>query len=637
MLFQRIENSALTPIKTRLGEALTIYKMAIGLSDERPQCLKILSLFVITFIFCLSVYGQKDSKKDSLQSIYKSGNYPKEGQLKILKELAMDHSNSDTWLFYSETLIKVASELDSPDYVFQGYLQKGNALRVKGDLSNALESYFIGAQIAEEQNLTKRLGTVYIAIADVYDIMGNHKNATKYQQNAIRILRQEKDSVNIASALLNAGDAFTNAGKLDTAMIYTKEAETIFQKIHSPMGQAYSLGNLGTIYAKQSMDLKAEYSMNKAILLLEALKEYPPIPVYLNYIADIYLEKGDANSALKFANQSLKLSQQYGMKKEIGEAYLKLSKILERTGNIKESYTAYKRHISYQDSVNNISSVQQMAELRTDFEISKKQIEVDLLNMQKRNQQIIVLATAIALILIALLAFGLYRRYRYVNHTNQIIAEERDRSDSLLLNILPKETAQELKERGKVAARKFESVTVLFTDFEGFTRYAESLAPEQLVESIDYYFSKFDQIIEAHGLEKIKTIGDAYMCAGGLPFPSKDHALKVVKAALEIAAFVKHTKQSTDIVYTFDVRIGINSGPVVAGVVGTKKFAYDIWGDTVNLAARMETGSEPNKINVSQHTYELIKDEFICQYRGGLEAKNKGMVKMYFVDGASPN
>ena len=154
-----------------------------------------------------------------------------------------------------------------------------------------------------------------------------------------------------------------------------------------------------------------------------------------------------------------------------------------------------------------------------------------------------------------------------------------------------------------------------------------------MVETIGFYFSKFDEIIDKYGLEKIKTIGDAYMCAGGLPFPTEDHAHNMVRAAFEIAEFVEETKNNVDASeLNFDIRIGINTGPVVAGVVGTKKFAYDIWGDTVNIASRMESNSEPGKINISENTYEIIKDTFDCEYRGKIQAKGKGEIEMFFVE-----
>ncbi|MGE5108988.1 MAG: adenylate/guanylate cyclase domain-containing protein, partial [Sphingobacteriales bacterium] len=215
--------------------------------------------------------------------------------------------------------------------------------------------------------------------------------------------------------------------------------------------------------------------------------------------------------------------------------------------------------------------------------------------------------------------------------TNELYLEKK-KSDDLLLNILPEEIANELKQTGRTIPRSYEVATVMFTDFENFTSKSEKLSPEELVNMIDTCFRKFDEIISKYNLEKIKTIGDAYLCVSGLP-DTKDHnAANVVNAAIEIIEAINSMRQNADENGYFDIRIGIHTGPLVAGVVGDKKFAYDIWGDTVNTAARMEQNSEPNKINISQSTYELVKDEFNCVFRGKKAAKNKGMIEMYFAE-----
>ncbi|MDX2072077.1 MAG: adenylate/guanylate cyclase domain-containing protein [Haliscomenobacter sp.] len=207
-------------------------------------------------------------------------------------------------------------------------------------------------------------------------------------------------------------------------------------------------------------------------------------------------------------------------------------------------------------------------------------------------------------------------------------------SDELLLNILPEEVAEELKTKGAAEARLFDAVTVLFTDFKGFTQLSEQLSAIELVKEINLCFSMFDQIIHKHGIEKIKTIGDAYMAAGGLPIPNKSHAEDVVKAAVEIQHFMQEYKQTKlqQGELFFELRIGIHTGPVVAGIVGTKKFQYDIWGDTVNTASRMESSGEIGKINISGTTYDLVKTLFQCSHRGKVYAKGKGEIDMYFVD-----
>lgn len=585
------------------------------------------------FIFSLALFSQNSTSIDSLETIYITRKYNKEEQLAILKRLSYDHPDPEKALKYSEELIINATTLDSIDYLFNGYLNKGNALKLKGDLSAALESYFEGAKITIDKNDNTDLGIVNIAIADVYSIMDNNTKANQYYEEAIDILRKENDSLNLASALLNAGDEYFNQGDFETAIIYFKESGIIFKNIHYRLGTAHNLGNTGMVYAEQGKNELAKENILEAIKILEDLKEYYPISIYLTYMSDIYLKQDDWKIAVNYSKLSLELSKKYGLKKQISDANLQLSSLYEHTGNLDEYIKYYKGHIAYKDSVNNISSVQQIEALRADFEISQKQIEVDLLNEQKRTQSILVISIIIALISLLLLAIGLYRRYRFIYKTNVIIENEKNRSENLLLNILPKETAHELKEFGKVKAKRFESVSVLFTDFKEFTQFAESLTPEELVESVDFYFSKFDEIIEKYKLEKIKTIGDAYMCAGGLPFPDKNHVKNIITAAIEINDFVIKSKNYNPNNYTrFDIRIGINTGPVVAGVVGTKKFAYDIWGDTVNIASRMESMSKPGKINISESTYELIKDDFNCEFRGEIQVKSKGTLKMYFVN-----
>jgi adenylate cyclase len=207
------------------------------------------------------------------------------------------------------------------------------------------------------------------------------------------------------------------------------------------------------------------------------------------------------------------------------------------------------------------------------------------------------------------------------------------RSDELLLNILPEEVADELKKKGSADARQFDHVTVLFTDFKNFTQLSGQLSARELVEEINYCYSNFDRIITEFGIEKIKTIGDSYMCVGGLPAPDSNHAIKTVKAALAIRDFMvaEKIKRAQIGQSFFEIRIGLHSGPVVAGIVGIKKFAYDIWGDTVNIASRMESSGEEGMVNISDTIYLLIKDKFECKHRGKIAAKNKGDIDMFFV------
>lgn len=593
-------------------------------------------LLIGFFFIVQNISGQNQKVADSLAKIYQNDILRDTAKLELLRNLSFNEVNDlNLSLKYAEELISLSKRLGNNLYLHRGYFQKGNKKRLLGDLDEALDAYFKSGDAARKAKFTRGEGSTYGAIADIYAFSNNHPNARLYYTKSITTLRQSNDSIALASVISNAGDEFLNNKIYDSALLYFREAEIIFEKVNYLIGKAYSQGNIGMVYANIGQSDLAEKNINEATWILEEAGDFYPICVYLISMCDIYLKKGDKKTAMNYAQRSLKLAKQYGLKDQISDASLKLSELYEGAGRPIESFKYYKNYIAYRDSVNNIKSVQKMADLRTDFEVSKKQVEVDLLNLQKRNQRIIVIATTIALVLIFLLAVGLYRRNTFIKRTNIIIQEEKNRSESLLLNILPAETAMELKQSGKVLAKRFESVTVLFTDFKGFTHYAENLSPERLVESVDFYFSKFDEIIEKYGLEKIKTVGDSYMCAGGLPFPTEDHAYKMVLAAFEIAEFVKEAKKQISANDArFEIRIGINTGPAVAGVVGTKKFAYDIWGDTVNIASRMESNSVPGKINVSENTYVLIKDFFNCEYRGDIEVKNRGKMKMYFVNNA---
>ncbi len=220
-----------------------------------------------------------------------------------------------------------------------------------------------------------------------------------------------------------------------------------------------------------------------------------------------------------------------------------------------------------------------------------------------------------------------------MNQLYSQLEQERRKSDELLLNILPQKIADELKHVGKVKPVYYESASIIFTDFKDFTKLAEQLTPEELVDELDYCFSFFDMVAETHNLEKLKTIGDSYMCVAGIPTSTSTHAIDAVLAALQIKAFIdwrKYEKTKKNQPY-WEIRIGIHSGSLLAGVIGKKKFTYDVWGDSVNTAARMESSGEPGAINISQATFELVKDFFDCEYRGKIEAKNKGLIDMYFV------
>ncbi|MCE5346133.1 MAG: hypothetical protein LLG13_07590 [Bacteroidales bacterium] len=260
------------------------------------------------------------------------------------------------------------------------------------------------------------------------------------------------------------------------------------------------------------------------------------------------------------------------------------------------------------------------------------------------------IAIVFYLILVSLIVWALYdqlnlrfARKQYmleqiINKRTEDLIIEKEKTEALLANVLPKTTADEIIAKGKATKIKYNFVTVLFSDIQGFTKIAEEMNPEILIDELDKFFFHFDSVVEKYGIEKIKTIGDAYMCAGGIPEKNRTNPVEVILAALEMRTYMNKLKKTSELegMKYWDIRIGIHTGTVVAGVVGQKKLSYDIWGDTVNTASRMESSGEAGKINISGTTYEFVKDFFDCEYRGKMPVKYKGELEMYFVNGIIP-
>ena len=349
----------------------------------------------------------------------------------------------------------------------------------------------------------------------------------------------------------------------------------------------------------------------------------------------MYFNQKNYQEAKKYIDKSLEFSKETGSLYNLANNYYNLSIIDSAMGKYKKALEHFKLYTVYRDSIDNEENTKKMIQSEMQYEFDKKEaltkIETDAkLKKQKMLRNGFIGGFAVVL----LFAIVFFRQRNKTKKQKKLAEEEKQRSEDLLLNILPLEVALELKTTGISKAKAFTMVTVMFTDFKDFTKVSEKISAELLVDEIHQCFSAFDNIIQKYKIEKIKTIGDAYLCASGLPISNYTHAVDMIRAAIEIRNFIqerKKEKEARDEI-AFEIRIGIHTGPVVAGIVGIKKYAYDIWGDTVNIAARMEQNSEAGKINISGNTYELIKNNFICEYRGKIEAKNKGMIDMYFVE-----
>ncbi len=307
--------------------------------------------------------------------------------------------------------------------------------------------------------------------------------------------------------------------------------------------------------------------------------------------------------------------------------YLLLNNAYKLSGDFKNATNILEQYITLQSQIIADENKSRSASYETEQKINILNIQQERQQVEIDRQKLIKNLIASGLVLVFLFSIiTLVQRNR--------ISKEKNRSDNLLLNILPLETAEELKSKGSADAKHYDEVTVMFTDFKNFTQATEKLSASELVKEIHHCYSRFDEIITKYNLEKIKTIGDSYMCAGGLPVPNNTNAIDTVNAALEMQQFFSQHLVANSLLGNAGVglRIGCHTGPVVAGIVGIKKFAYDIWGDTVNIASRMESSGEAGKVNISGETYNRVKGQFKCIHRGKILAKNKGDVDMYFID-----
>ncbi|MCT4622091.1 MAG: adenylate/guanylate cyclase domain-containing protein [Schleiferiaceae bacterium] len=452
-----------------------------------------------------------------------------------------------------------------------------------------------------------------------------------YQDSAIALMKYSK-----ANGYLQEYDNFWSIIRSQLMMnndfkriyeLYVVEYPNEFKMLKKMRPLAYERIKAYLFEYEQNLD-SADYQWRKVIQTLESTEDLYRISHVKRRYAQ-YLQRNGRNAeAYAMAQEALEDSKKANYSDFMAYNLKMLADMDEVDENYKQALAYTKLHdsIMIDKILRSQSTDLAVLDQKTEYEQKEKirQFEEERKRTQTFYNYMALIASLFVFIVVSSIV---YRQYR-------LTRKEKERSENLLLNILPQETAEELKEKGTTSAKKFDNVTVFFCDIVSFTKIAEKLSPEELVKEIDTYFREFDEIMKRHDLEKIKTIGDAYMAAGGLHSGDDDSALNVTRAAFDVLDKIEELREVREQSNrpAFQVRVGINTGAVVAGVVGSTKFQYDIWGDAVNTAARMEQNSEPGKINASKSTYERIKNEFNCTYRGYKEAKNKGEIEMYFVD-----
>jgi len=514
------------------------------------------------------------------------------------------------------------------------YLLHGRYTEAVRTMQPAAQQYLL---LGDTMLAMDALWTIAGALGD----QGNTVGALRIYRQALDLLGN-KQPYRQFHFLVGAAEVLVNAGALDTACVIMVQAQELLDAKRTVDG----LGVLAVIRAHVHL-LRHECDaalriLDPLVAMVDTERAIPPnTPYRYAYSAEAHLCMGHTEQAVRLAREGLRISELYGLPVHRLENIRVLAKAYEQIGDIPKAFELSKRYHALKDSAFNADAATAANNTVLAGEFQRQQIgdsvrvaearardseRAEARLDQERTRRNIFLFAGLGLLVFGVVVFQQRKR-------TQVALQ---RSDELLLNILPEEVAAELKAKGSAEAVQIDHVTVLFTDFKGFTAMSELVTPKQLVKDLHECFSAFDQICEKQGLEKIKTIGDAYMAAGGLPTPNTTHAMDVIHAAFEMRDFIaegKARKAAAGLPY-FEIRIGIHTGPVVAGIVGVKKFQYDIWGDTVNTASRMESSGEVGQVNISEATYALVKNEPRLTFtpRGKVQAKGKGEMEMYFVN-----
>jgi len=542
-----------------------------------------------------------------------------------------------------ENSLNIYEEIGDKMGALRAYYNIGMVYNIKGADAKALEYFLSSLKISDEVGY--KIGSAYVQsnIGTIYAKQEEFPKALDYFQRGLKIAKEEGAKPLNSICLNNIGNIYKEQGDNLKALDYYQSALKIDEETRDKKSSAVVLGNIGDIYLFQKEYTKSFDYNQRSLNIREEIGDKWGSIYPLTSLGKIYREQGDNLKALEYCKKAQSIGQEIGALSEEKNACQCLYDTYKAMGQGNEALVYLEKIKIIDDSLNTQETTKKLQQMEFQKEmladsIAKAEVarlvdEAHKDEVRKKNR------TRNALIggalLLFLLAAGFYSRWRFVRKAKNIIEEEKDRSNNLLLNILPADIAEELKIYGKAEARDFDMVSILFTDFKGFTEQSAKLSAQDLVSEINTCFEAFDGIMAKYGIEKIKTIGDAYMAAGGLPVPTDDSVKKTVLAVLEMQAFIgaRHKAQFESGLPAFQMRAGIHTGPVVAGIVGVKKFQYDVWGDTVNTASRMESHGAVGKVNISQITYELIKDdhEFTFEHRGKVEAKGKGEVDMYFV------
>lgn len=589
--------------------------------------------------------------------------------------------NSDTAIYYAKKQLSMAREGGWRNLEGMGLIMIGVSLEISGELDSAIHYYKSARTLGTAIEDSTVLVASHNSLGRVYSRKGMYQLSIEETLKAVELVSESTNQKQNASILNSVGMRFNELNRNAQAASFFRRSLELNEHIQDTTQIIINCSNLGKTYLSlQKLD-SSLYFYRKA-LKLSSLKanRYQNMIAYSG-LALNYLERDQLDSAQWAKDSSETIAFIVNDAFRIHQADVTQAKILLKKGEYREAIAHLEEALAWFNEENYVSTsidileslsiawdmagedgkallyLKRMNALKDRVYLEQRERameQVDIYRQQRQDKERALLDQQLehqtglrnlffllGVLMLILMAVGL-NRYLFERKTKKLLAEknaliefEKGRSDKLLLNILPDDVAEELKETGRSNARHFDQVTVLFTDFVSFTDISANLTAQELVEEIDHCFRAFDEIMNRYDIEKIKTIGDAYMAAGDLQDDEVVNPLSVVMAALEMQEFM--TNYANELKDSgrkgFEMRVGLHTGPVVAGIVGMTKFQYDIWGDTVNTAARMESHGGAGKVNISNYTYEMLKNEpsLAFESRGMLAVKGKGEMEMHFV------
>ncbi|MCD5414138.1 MAG: tetratricopeptide repeat protein [Clostridiales bacterium] len=487
----------------------------------------------------------------------------------------------------------------------------------------ALENYYDALSIYKAIEYKDGIGTTYNNIAVVYENLGNSKVSIDYYLKAINIFTEINNRERIAILFNNIGLVFVSQELYDEGLDFFRQSILLSTEIANESEIASSYNNIGVLSNLLGDYQDALANHYKALEIRKRIDDKDGIiNSYVN-IGTVYFNSNKLDKSLEYFDNALNAAREISDKEGLQSALFNLSKVHSELGNYKEAYSFKSLYSTLSKMIADETYLKNIAEMQEIFEAERKARQIQLLTKDNEislvllnQQRIIILSLALIVLLALILGF--------------IIVKEKKKSDKLLHNVLPKKVARELKKKGKSKPENFQNVTVFFSDIVEFTSISSKLSPQYLINELNDMFTTFDSIMTKHNCERIKTIGDAYLAVCGLPIKNEKHAENITNAAIEIMSYM-NTRNLTAKT-KWEIRVGIHSGEAVGGIVGTKKYIYDIFGDAINTSQRMESNSEPMKINLSETSYTMLKDKYGFMKREPLYIKGKGLVNMYFLD-----